>query len=188
MNLNQSKKTEKIIMAALMLCLIIVATMFVRVPIPLTRGYVHIGDVMIFIAMLILSKRYAVAAAAIGSSLADILGGFAMWAPWTFIAKGGMVFLAASIIGAAYKGDNTQETRARVSAREVFAMVCGGLFMVAVYYAAEVLMYGNRIVPLVVGVPWNIAQFAVGIGVALVFRKAVASNAGTKQLLTRFKQ
>ena len=186
MNLNTKKKTETIVMAALMLGLIIVATMFVRVPIPFTRGYVHIGDAIVFISMLILNKRYAFLSAAIGSSVADILGGFAMWAPWSLVAKGGMVLIAASIISVICKGKDDGQARTGISPCELFAMVTGGLFMVAVYYAAEGIMYGNWAVP-VFGVPWNIAQFAVGIVVAIIFRKAVASNKATKQLLTRFK-
>lgn len=45
---------------------------------------------MIFLSVLILGWKYGAAAAALGGALGDIIGGFAMWAPWTFAV--GMVF------------------------------------------------------------------------------------------------
>lgn len=179
--MNVEKKTNMLVMAGLMACLVMVATMFVRVPIPLTRGYVHLGDGMVFISMLILNKKYAVTASAVGASLADIFGGFAIWAPWTLVAKGAMVLIALRIAGAPRKEDGSC-----IRLRELFGMICGGLVMTAVYYAAEVLMYGNWAVP-VVGIPWNIGQFVLGIIIALVFHRAIVATAEGRQLLSRFK-
>ena len=82
--MKMRNNTFKIVMTALMMCLIMVATMFIRIPIPGTQGYVHLGDAMIFLSVLILGWKYGALAAAFGSMLADIIGGFAMWAPWSF--------------------------------------------------------------------------------------------------------
>ena len=57
--------TFKIVMTALMMCLIMVATMFIRIPIPGTQGYVHLGDAMIFLSVLILGWKYGALAAAL---------------------------------------------------------------------------------------------------------------------------
>ena len=89
--------TFKIVMTALMMCLIMVATMFIRIPIPGTQGYVHLGDAMIFLSVLILGWKYGALAAAFGSMLADIIGGFAMWAPWSFAIKGIMALILGLI-------------------------------------------------------------------------------------------
>ena len=55
--MTTAEKTNKLVMTALMMCMIIVLTMFVKVPIPLTQGYVHLGDAMIFISVMLLGWR-----------------------------------------------------------------------------------------------------------------------------------
>lgn len=184
--MNVNKKTNMLVMAGLMACLVMLATLFVRVPIPLTKGYVHIGDAMVFISMLILNKKYAVAASAIGASLADIFGGFAVWAPWTFVAKGAMILIALRIAGPPQIKSAAEAEGVGMRLRELFGMVCGGLVMTAIYYAAEGLMYGNWIVPMV-GIPWNIGQFTLGIVIAFVFHRALTASAEGRELLFRFK-
>ena len=72
--------------------------MFIRIPIPGTQGYVHLGDAMIFLSVLILGWKYGALAAAFGSMLADIIGGFAMWAPWSFAIKGIMALILGLIV------------------------------------------------------------------------------------------
>ena len=91
------KGTQRIVATILMMGLIVVCTMFIKIPIPLTTGYVHLGDAMIFLSVLLLGTRYAIIASAFGSTLGDILSGFAMWAPWTFFIKGIMALIAALI-------------------------------------------------------------------------------------------
>ena len=91
-------RTNKLVFTALMTCLVLLGTILFRIPIPMTQGYVHLGDAMIYIAVLLLGKKQGAAAAALGSSLGDILGGFAFWAPWTFIIKFAMAYIAGSLI------------------------------------------------------------------------------------------
>ena len=43
----KNDKTYKIVMTGLMMCLVMVATMIIRIPIPATEGYVHLGDAAI---------------------------------------------------------------------------------------------------------------------------------------------
>ena len=81
----RNDNTNKIVLTGLMMCLVTVATMFIKVPVPFTQGYVHLGDSMIFLSVLVLGKRNGVIAAGVGSALGDILGGYAFWAPWTLI-------------------------------------------------------------------------------------------------------
>ena len=65
--MTTAEKTNKLVMTALMMCMIIVLTMFVKIPIPLTQGYVHLGDAMIFISVMLLGWKYGAAATAVGS-------------------------------------------------------------------------------------------------------------------------
>ena len=58
------------------------------VHIPTAKGYIHIGDAVIFIAACLLPKPYAIAAAAIGGSLSDAVSGYWIWVPATLVIKG----------------------------------------------------------------------------------------------------
>lgn len=159
--------TQKIVITSLMMGLIIVCTMFVRIPIPLTTGYVHLGDAMIFLSVLLLGWRYGAIAAAFGSTLGDLLSGFAMWAPWTFVVKGGMAIIAGVILLSISKMDKKNSLFGNL-----VAMIPAGIFMVVGYFVAEGFMYGNWMAPWI-GVPWNIGQFAVGIALAIIIQKAL---------------
>ena len=166
MKTEQSIKNQTYGLAksALIMSLVMMATIFLRMPIPLTEGYIHLGDAMVFLSVLTLKKKDAVLASGIGSALADILGGFAMWALWTLIIKASMAMVASSIL-------NTGKGRdARL--RYITAMTSAGFLMTASYYIAELIMYGNPPVALI-GVPWNIGQFAVGIVIAQSLFKTI---------------
>ena len=60
-------------------------TAFVRIPIP--AGYLNLGDVGVFLAALLLPAGYAALCAGVGSALADLIGGFALYAPATLVIK-----------------------------------------------------------------------------------------------------
>ena len=163
------KKTSVTVLTAMMMCIIMVAIFVLRIPIPFTQGYVNLSDGMIFIAIGLLDKRHSIAAASLGSMMGDILGGFAMWAPWTFVIKGVMALVTVLIIDAFAHKHFTG--KAKIAVR-ILAMSCGGLFMVFGYFIAEGMMYGSWAVA-ALGVPWNIGQFVVGIILALVILSAL---------------
>ncbi len=168
--MQTKSNTTKIVLTALMMCLVMVLTMFVRVPIPFTQGYVHLGDAMVFMSVLILGWRYGAVAAGVGAMLADIIGGFAAWAPWTFAIKAIMAIILGLVIMAASERKNVNRNKFR--AAMIAGMIVAGAFMAAAYYAAEGIMYGNWVVP-ALGIPWNIGQFAVGMVIAVIIAEAL---------------
>ncbi|QUI24408.1 ECF transporter S component [Vallitalea pronyensis] len=85
----------KIVYTGLMTALVLIATLFFKVPVPFTNGYVHLGDSMIFVAAILLGWKGGAFAAGVGSALADILGGYPHWALPTLIIK----ILMGAIIG-----------------------------------------------------------------------------------------
>lgn len=66
---------------------VLVITMFVRIPLP-SGGYFNFGDVAVVFAGLMLGKFGGAIVGGLGSALADILGGFAIFSPLTLLAKG----------------------------------------------------------------------------------------------------
>ena len=174
---ENANRITTLVMTGLMMCLVMVATMFIKIPIPMTQGYVHLGDSMIFLAVLILGKNYGAAAAGIGSALGDVMGGYAFWAPWTLLIK----FVMAYILGIfAEHGEKKEHHSVRgVSVREVFGMILAGIEMTAGYYVTESLMYGNWAVPLA-SIPWNAGQFAVGMVIACILASALCKTPAKK--------
>lgn len=161
------ERVFNMVLMGLMTCLVIVATMFIKIPIPMTSGYVHLGDSMIFLSVLILGKKNGSFAAGVGSALGDILGGYAIWAPWTLIIK----FIMAWILGCfAERFGKTGE---------VVGMVLAGAWMTAGYYVASSMMYGSWIVTLA-DIPWNLGQFVVGMilacGLSVALNKTPAKK------------
>ena len=164
------KNTQKVVVTGLMMGLIVVCTMFIKVPIPMTTGYVHLGDAMIFLSVLVLGWKYGTVAAAVGSTLGDLLAGFAMWAPWTFVIKGMMALIAGLILL-----ELSKNTKLSPLTKNLIAMIPAGLFMVVGYFVAEAVMYGSWVSPWI-GVPWNIGQFAAGMVLAITIHKALGKT------------
>ena len=162
-----SEKVVNMVMMGLMTCLVIVSTMFIKIPIPMTQGYVHLGDSMIFLAVLILGKKNGSLAAGVGSAMGDILGGYAMWAPWTLVIK----FVMGWILGSFVEHFEKKGT--------IVGMAVAGIEMTAGYYVASSLMYGSWIVTLA-DIPWNIGQFAVGMMIAGVLYEALVKTPAKK--------
>lgn len=184
MKARTNSNTFKMVLTALMACLVMVAILFIRVPIPFTQGYVHLGDAMIFLSVLILGWKYGAVAAALGGMLGDVLGGFAMWAPWTFAIKGIMaVILGLVVMAVSKKAANSKS----FICGEILGMIIAGVFMTAGYYVAEGIMYGNWVAP-VLGIPWNIGQFAVGMVLAVVLASALCKTSAKAYFIYRLPE
>ena len=78
-------ETKKLTLTGLMTAAVTVATIAIIIPVPYTGGYIHAGDSMIFLSVLLLGWKRGAFAAGVGSALADILSGYTMWAPATLL-------------------------------------------------------------------------------------------------------
>ena len=84
--------TKKLVMCALFAALACVATMSIRIPTPATGGYIHPGDAVVILCGIFMGPAEAFLAAGIGSCMADLLGGYFIYVPITFIIKGLVAF------------------------------------------------------------------------------------------------
>ena len=176
---GQCNKTERLVMTALMIALVIIGTIVLRIPVPMTHGYVHLGEAMVYLSVLILGKKNGSFVAAAGSALADVFGGFAAFAPWTLLIKFGMAFAMGAILEFADRPhpQHAQGRSVNPLLVSVLAMTASGVLMCLGYFIAETIMYGNHIAALT-EVPWNIGQFSAGIILA------AAINASLKKALS----
>ena len=144
--------TRELAASAIMAALVCVATMLIQFPIPATQGFFNVGDAMVMVAALTFGPVVGAIAGGLGSSLADFLGGWYVWVPFTLIIKGVEGLLAGSVLK---MGDENPGTL-----RTVIAWLVGGLEMVTCYFLVQVYMYGFSAA--LVEVPFNFVQMAVG--------------------------
>ena len=82
-NKSGQGNSRKLALTGLFAALIMLLTC---VSFPIGPGYIHLGDAVIFAACIIIGWR-AIPAAAVGSSLADLVLGYVRYAPATFVIK-----------------------------------------------------------------------------------------------------
>lgn len=108
-------------------------TLFIRIPLP-SRGYFNFGDVAVVFSGLVLGALggtrgwiWGAAVGGIGSAIADVIGGYGMFAPITLLAKG------AEGAFAAMAADRARQAN-------WLLLSLAGLSMMAIYFLAELLM------------------------------------------------
>jgi len=151
---------RKLINSSLMAALVVIGTMAIRIPTP-TKGYIHVGDSIVYLCGILLGPLYGAVAAGLGSLLADVLASYPVYAPASLVIK----FLDAMVVGLIYRRlTNSNPTYFKKIAVFSLAVFFGGLIMVSGYLAFESFLYGFPVA--VLGVIPNIIQ-AVGGGVLL---------------------
>ncbi|HMG47427.1 MAG TPA: ECF transporter S component [Allosphingosinicella sp.] len=145
-----------------LLCLL--TTMFIRVPLP-SRGYFNFGDVAVVFSGLMAGKHLTgtskwsgTLAGGVGSAIADVVGGYAMFAPITLVAK----CLEAAMA--------TFASTAKPLLSLLFLTV-GAVLMVGVYFIGEWLMPSLGIAGALSELPANVIQAVGGlVGGYILFR------------------
>ena len=87
MRKKSGNQTLTLALSGMMAALVFVATYFFKLPVSITQGYIHLGDGFILLGASLLGWA-SVPAAAIGSALADLLGGYTLYILPTFVIKG----------------------------------------------------------------------------------------------------
>lgn len=112
--------------------------------IPLSSGYIHLGDTAIFVGVHVIGGVWGILAGAIGSALADLILGYAMYIPATFIIKGLMALIATLLI-------------VRMPAKQrIFAFIIACLIVPLGYFLYESVLYG--VIVAAATVPYNLLQ------------------------------
>jgi len=151
-------RTRTAHLTRLALLLTVVATMAIRIPAPRTGGYINLGDSVIYVTALLFGPPEGLVVGGVGSALADLLGGYAVFAPFTLIIKGAEGFVVGSLARPGFRGQ-APPSRMNV-ASAVLAICAGGALMVAGYFIAEAYVLRLRIGAAATEVPGNIFQSA----------------------------
>lgn len=165
---EKSDNTLIFVTTAMMTAMVMIATTFFKIP--NAMGYIHLGDGFVLLAAIILPKKYACFAGGVGAGLADIYGGYAVWAPWTLVIKIVMVLIVQLFFDFLTKRASNGKHIAKIAGipfAELFAYVLAVLWTVSGYYIAQGSISGNWIAP-VADVPGNVLQAAVGSIIAIL--------------------
>lgn len=150
--------SREVAAAAVMSALVCAATLLIQIPIPATQGFFNVGDAMVMVASLTFGPIVGFFAGGVGSALADFVGGWYVWVPFTLVVKGIEGFVSGAVVG--WDGG-------RAPWKLVLAWLVGGLVMVSGYFLVQWYMYG--VSAALAEAPFNVVQMAVGgiIGIPL---------------------
>jgi uncharacterized repeat protein (TIGR04002 family) len=164
---NKKLRIRNVVISGLFAAMIFVVTAYFP-RISTVRGYIHVGDSVIYIAACLLNQPAAAISAALGGFLADALTGYPLWAPYTAIIK------AALTLPFTAMGPKMLSIRNLLAPLAAFPITIGG------YYLAAWMMTGSYAAALA-EVPLN----AVQAGVSMLIYIVVAANVDKTDLKNR---
>lgn len=147
------KNTLSLSIISIFAALICILTIIIRIPIPITTGYINIGDFGVMLSGLYFGPIIGGLAGGIGSAIADIIG-FPQFAIPTLIIKGLEGFIVGLI-------SNPKKKVLKIDYRDVIAVILGGFIMVTGYFLVELPIYG--VGAALFELPGNLFQFGFGV-------------------------
>ena len=152
-----------IALVAILSAVTAVLTLAVRIPFAPTRGYFTLADVGVYFAGFAFGPVIGFVAGGLGTGLADVLGGYAHFAFWSFLIHG-LQGLVAGLLG-----------WRRGLVGMVAGWIAGLVVMVAGYFIVEYFLYGfgpAAAEAVTVNLPQVVIGGAVGLLLVLAVRRA----------------
>lgn len=156
--MNDTLKTDRIgarqvALGGLFAACVTAATLL-SIPLPGFRLYFNMGEGIIYTIALTKGPFYGAAAGGIGASLADLILGYPLWAPFTLVIKALEGFLVGSL-----------------RKNRLIALAVGMSVMIAGYTSLAAFLYGWKAAP--VEFMTDVLQTGIGAGIALLLTKAL---------------
>lgn len=126
------ERIKRLAFMGLFAALSVIATVVLRFPVPTFNLYFNLGEAIIYLTALLYGGGPGALIGGVGSALADIIGGYPVWAPITFLIKG----LEGYIVGSIARKNR------------YLAVILGGITMMAGYALAAGILYGIGAVPI----------------------------------------
>ena len=132
--MRNKKSLLKITYTAIFTAIILLSTMLIKFSTGLGEGYIHFGDCFIYLSACMLPFPYCLVASAIGGALADILGGYAVWAVPTAIIKT-LITLPFMLICRNNKSSKI------MNVKTALMTIVSGIISILGYFIAECVLY-----------------------------------------------
>ena len=171
--MSQKERTQKIVLTALFAALTCAATMVIRIPTPATSGYIHPGDALVILCGLVLGPRYGFLAAAIGSGMSDLIGGYFLYVPATFVIKGAIAYLTGIATHRLTDTTRGHITGAVIGGVIDIVLVAGG------YFVFEYFIYGAAAAA---SIPANCIQGVSGLIIASILAPVLCAIPQVKSI------
>ena len=168
---------KHIVFSALFAALACVATMSIKIPTPGTGGYIHPGDAIVILSGILLGPLYGALAGGIGSAMADLIGGYFIYVPITFVIKGLIALLCGYTYQSIAKSPRSRYVAVTIGGFIDMILVAGG------YFLCESLLYGTS--GALASVPANLIQGVSGLIIALILYPVLTSIPDINQLSIR---
>ena len=139
----KNNHTKLLCISGIFTALVFVITAYLHIP--TYNGYVHCGDGFIILAACILPMPYSIAVGVIGAFLADVITGYAIWAPGSMIIKGLIALLFSA------------KTKKILSLRNLIMLFPAAIVSALGYYLYEALIMASFVASLA-GIPGSLVQ------------------------------
>ncbi len=130
-----------------------IATIALAFPIGGGLGYLNFGEIVIYTAAFLFGSLVGGLAGGIGAAAADVILGFAMWAPITLIGKGLEGLVVGKVSGNSLKS-------------KLLGVGLGAPFMIMAYFLSSIYFSGLPYA-LFSELPTDIIQAVVGAAIAI---------------------
>ena len=160
--MNQSERIKNLCETALFIAIVFLGVFIIKFPGPF--GYAHIGDSMIFLAVLMLGGKRGAVAGGIGAAIADLVAGYTIWIVPTLICKASMALVMGALINKHVFG-----LKGRVL--WIVSALAGGLTQGIGYFIFWYVLFGKAAA--FAAVSGLIFQAVVGIVIAFVISEAL---------------
>ena len=154
MHTKTSQSIQRLTTAGVLAAAIVLLTTLVSIPMPGGLGYVNLGDAGVLLAGMLLGGGWGALCAGAASALSDILLGWGVYAPATFLIKGAVAFIAGLLFAKTDK-----------KIRYAFLFLAA-LIVPLGYFLYETLLYGTA--SAIPNIVFNAIQCVTGAVVATV--------------------
>lgn len=149
---NTTNSIRRLTTAGVLAAAIILLTTLVSIPMPGGLGYINLGDAGVLLAGVLLGGGWGALCAGAASAISDILLGWGVYAPATFVIKGAVALVGGLLFAASKK---------QIRYAALFA---AALIVPLGYFLYETLLYGSAAA--IPNIAFNAMQCAVGAAAA----------------------
>lgn len=155
------KKIEFITISAIFCGLNIIITLCLPIKIASGQGYINLSDVLIMLLASIIHPLVGAMVGGLSSALADLILGYVLYAPFSFLIKS----IEALLIGYLIRIVAKRNKKTAVIVTPLFIII-GGVFMAVSYFFTELILFDLSLASFDLG--FNLIQALISSSTAIV--------------------